>query len=750
MSNPIPTDSTGLGLVPAAPLPNAVRPPARPRFAGRAASPFYLRYLDTQVKSIRLHGGDDAAVNQFLDMEERKPLTALPPVNVNATPDEVARATLLPSHLQGVSMALLQGATFGWGDETIIPLLHALSGQGARESTEEFRKEYAAWASLHGKENFVAQLAGGALTAGIGAGAAAGGGILRGAATAASFGAVAGAGSTDGELGDRAWGALTGAGLGAAGGLVLGGAGRFVAAPVARALARTTLGGATISAVERTTRFVTRRELVSVTPQARAREELVQRLIADGITTPEQLAARVATLQAQGILPTVLTVGGDATADLAGAAYKMRSPKTTASLEKLKQLRGQQPDRIIAAFLQHAVQPQRLGLANIYDVEDMLHKTAISAAQPHYDEAFEKVVQLTPRLSRLLRHPALRAAYQRGARDVRDEALAGTGHGLPVPGLARGKAFQQARAMGMSPERAREFARLAGEAPPPTELPVRGIDGMKRELDAIIEEKLLAKNPNLSPSALQRLKAKKGRTLFAMRDEIIAEARTQVPAYDRALTTYEGPESARESVQLGAKMWRMTPQAITRHMTELSLANRDFARIGYAREAYTRMISAKPASAARRMGGRLFGEPSARDAQVRAMFYGAVGPAERFSRLVAGQALVSDRTGQVVRLARNITTQPFKELSEGSLPSVRGTPAVAAASALRTTAQSALRMSQQEADELTHLFMKGATDPADLTVLMHDLFYTYRGVAARPLIKRVSARLLGQQVGLAQ
>lgn len=129
--------------------------------------------------------------------------------------------------LTGMAESVLQGATFGFGEE----VLGALGGPGI---TEKLRARQAEFEEVSPTLAFASEMAGGLPIAAIGAGAAQKGGSLlaRGAkavGTGAALGGAYGAGKAEGGIGERLQAAATPAMLGA---------GLGVVAPVAGVAAR--------------------------------------------------------------------------------------------------------------------------------------------------------------------------------------------------------------------------------------------------------------------------------------------------------------------------------------------------------------------------------------------------------------------------------------------------------------------------------------------------------------------------------
>lgn len=711
------TSATTIAPTPVAAAP---RPP-------RAVSPFYWRYLNDQASAIRSQGGNDDDVAQFIDAERDAPMSRLPAFD-NDPPD-------MPNNLRGVSMALVQGATFGWGDEAVGSLLGVATGVGAREGIEQYRREYEAWGKEHGGARIIGELAGGVATGtAFGMGTTA----LRTIGIGAGAGATAGAGYADGTISDRMRGALLGATLGAATAGAVVGIGAVVR-PIARPIAE---------------RVVPKpvRELVGATPEARARELLAHTLASEGLT-PAEVTKRLVQLQSQGVPATILEIGGDATLRLAADAARTRSPLKTQLLESLLGRQSEQGERLLAGLLGRAVRRSRFGSANAYEVEDALRTAALRESAPHYRDAYQQVVQLTPRLQHLLKHPKIRAAWEIGAKLARDEdeAIAGAAaQGLDDIGITPGltvhslpKELDMLETLitrGVPPDKAAETAARLGAASL-TELPVRGLDFMKRGLDIVIERGL----------ERGRIDKQGAKALARLRDEIIREARKQVGAYDTALTTYAGYTGSKNAVTAGREFLRRSPGEVKRELARLSPAERDFYRIGAVQSLYEKVFAGGTGPrnvAARYFGGRLFGGRSIEAERIRALFPDAPAAAEAFLRQVAGEARISYTTGRVVRMPRAGIAERAEQATEGNVLPVRGTALVTALSAARgAVVRARSQLSEEVSDELTHLFGKGLNSPTELRALVDDLFGTYAKLEARSQVKPRVIATLGQRAG---
>ena len=707
--------------------------------APKRVSPFYMRYLEDQAASIRARGGDDTAVNHFLDLEDGKPFSG----QVSGPTVDELLGDATPSYLRGVSMALVQGATFGFGDEAVGSLLGLATGVGARRGIDEYRREYADWAKEHHGAALAAEIAGGIVVPGANLMRAAkgiGGMAKVGLVTGGAYGA----GNAEGGVSDRVMGALTGAAVGGVSGGALGALGSWVVAPAVEKLASTEVGKAIVKPIERAVSRTTGRETLALTPEPRARQRLAEALQAENIDF-NALEQRLVDLHRSGVSASVLDAGGDELLALASGVLKDRSPLTTRVIEELQARQAGQSERLPAALLASATKRQRFGVANAHEVADALHVEGLATSKPHYEAAHEQVVALTPRMQKLLNHPDIRKAYNAGAETASIEDLAGSGHGLALSALPDNAVTLQS-IMAANPKMdeatARKVLKASGAAEL-TELPVRGIDYLARGLRLVI-------NSRYKEGTLDAQGAK---ALMSLRDELVTEAMRQSPAFAKARAAYSGPVQSRDAIESGLGMLRMAPHDIAKAMRKLAPADRDFARLGYTQAVYEALAKSGSDNVAKSFfGGSLFGKPSFRLDQVRALFPDAPEAAEAFARTLAGETRASHTFGRAVSAPGATSVEKLEQQAIGALPSGAGPRGIAVSAARGALQRFRAGVSKDEADELTHLFSKGLSRspddtgvlPRELRVLLDDLRYSYGGVAAKKVARGAVARAAAQ------
>lgn len=201
------------------------------------------------------------------------------------TPEEIAQERV--RNYKGIGRAMLQGITFGFGDEIEAGLRSAVSPAKYRETLDQIQQDQAAFKQKHPVLGTTAELGGGFASAipGVGGVVAKAPGLLRkGAALAkvgAIYGGVAGAGTSAPGLENRLKGAAYGAGIGAVatpllagGGKLIGGAGKLVA----HGFGKTTVAGRQEHALEQLAKIF---EDAGLTPDDVAQQVAARRAAGD-------------------------------------------------------------------------------------------------------------------------------------------------------------------------------------------------------------------------------------------------------------------------------------------------------------------------------------------------------------------------------------------------------------------------------------------------------------------------------------
>jgi hypothetical protein len=719
----------------------------------RSLSPFYRRYLKEQLAAI---GPDDGAKRQFLSAEFRRPMSApvIDPIEISE-PD-------VPDNMRGLSMAVVQGATFGFGDEAVGAMLGLMTAEGdfferASKGIKDYREEYAAWRDQNKGLALGAEIVGGLATGGAGA---AGKGALNLMARGAGFGALGGAGAVDNTelswdmVGDRFKGALTGAGLGAATGGLLSVGGRF-AAPVAATVAERATSTRAFGTVARafgpkvvtdangvarvTPGMPLLNRLESLTPEGRGRELVTNFMRDEGIT----FATALRTAQsywARGQRPTLVDVLGPKFQEFAGDVVSEFAPGARKLVQQLQQRQVAQGEDLVGQLLMRSMtKNQRWGLANIFGTEEKLHTLGLKAARPHYEAAHEQTVKVTDEMKKLLRDPDFREAWNRAAKIANDEVDEGIAKGLKVPTLNDKVEGVSAKFIRENfPEQAEAMLKQAAIPDIPDELPVRGIDYMKRALQEPVLSRYAKRE--MTTSSRQLLDNELA-VLESKYQRIVTEATTQVPEFGIALSKYGGAMRAKDAVAKGHELFskRTSWKEIERRMKSMSASERNFFRIGATRAVYERVLATKDLQrdVARdifggamllfddtgKQVGRLNGDAR----RVLALFGGNEAAAKDFLRRIAGEARMSQTVSRAVRLPKQVSTQKLTEADVGQMANIRGGMGTTVASVGRQVVQrERLQLSADENRVLTNLISKGLDDPDDLRVLMETLDYDMR------------------------
>ena len=682
------------------------------------------QYLRRQSMNILAGGGSEEDVARFLEIEGHRM-----PARAPAAPPQ-QQDVETPSFVRGFSMRALQGITFGFGDEAMGAMLGVLTGDGARGGIETYRKEMDAWSAQHRKAGIVAEIGGALLTGGaVARGATALFGkavastaptLAQRAAAAAGQGAVAGgfsgAGHAEGGFSERTKHALFGATLGAglAGTVVP--AARLVGTvsrPIVRSLTRGAQG--------------LQRALPGVgTPEMQARELLARALKQDGIDV-NTAVKRLDDFTRTGTNPSIADLGGDATLQLARDAMAQRTPAKQQLVESLLGRQGEQADRLSVGLFRRIFRSNRLGMRNAYEAEETLAAARSQAATPLYQQAFQETVPVSPRMRQLLMHPKFAAAYRIGRSIAADEDLAGVGHGLAVPPipLAKGMPLRVAETL---------F---------PTELPVRGLDYMKRGLDVVIKRSAEGAKPTLDRQA--------ARTLRNMLGEVLEEVDGKVPAYAQARTVFRGFSEAKDAVTVGRDVLSKAPEVIRREVAALRPSERDFYRMGAAQSLYERVTrtTSETADVARQFfGGRLFGGKSIQGERIRALFPDAPEVADDLMRLVAAETRISHTTARAVRGPQAAGVEQIENVTEGAIPTVRASMGVMLANIARTgLVKARTGFANDVSDDLALLFSKGLQDPDELRALLFSLEHVQGKLAQRAGVGSRAAAAIGEMVG---
>lgn len=621
----------------------------------------YQKHLWSMAQRIKARGGSPADFADYVRHAEDRPglrVAVEPP-----TEDPVE----IPGIGRGLVMNVVQGATFGFGDEALGSIWGlANSGETAQSGRDLYRQQLAAFRQQHGNLANVAQFAGGFLVplgaAGVGFKTAVRG--LSKAATVlvgAGAGAVAGAGEATGGLSDRAKAALVGAGFGAA----IGGVG----APLVAGLAR---GAGSIASKVVSwlgPRFSSMAEHLPGAPARAARTMLAEALERDGLSG-RQAATRIAHRASKGLPTTVADVGQTNVMDLAQTAARMRGPQQQQFAQAIAERASTQNQDL----LEEVGRASRLGLQNVYDLAPQMEAHYRRMADPLYREAFQQEVRLTPNIRKMLQEPDWRAAYERGRNVAMQEDGSGLTRGLPVP--------------------------LLGEELPEA-LPVRALDYLKRGINAMEER--------LGAEARPPLDRQTATAMRARLSTVLGEIDDQVPVYGQARAVAEKFFDNRDALEAGSTGFlTKPPRLIAQEMAASSSPT--MYRIGALQAVADALSGSGPGAGnfKRMLMGTSLYSPHGKAMldRIRLLVKEPQAAQELIDR-IAGEAAVT-RTGQKLgRIGGAAPDQAARQLvpPTGVVGALRERVGIRKAPTARA---------QAVADELTRLFAKGIDDPHEL------------------------------------
>lgn len=370
----------------------------------------------------------------------------------------------------------------------------------------------------------------GAIGAGLGAGF---GGAVGLATPILSRAGATGAGAlVGGGVGYAAEGDALGAGVGAAGGA---GAGR--------------LGGRLAG------RLVQR---IGPSPAGeRAAVKVARSLGREGVT-PEQLSRVASEAPETSLLEVSGRVGNESPVQrLARGAQSFPSRGSRDMSTFLRRQSDEAPARI----REELQRKSGLTFENVHETLDDVAARQQRAARELYDEAYTHSVTVTDNIADALSDEAFRDAYARGQRIARLD-------GVDLPDLPD---FARLREMGGN-------VSMVTNLP---EIPVQGVDYMKRGLDDLIESRTRA-------GSIGRTE---GRALRNRLRSVLAEVDEQVPVFGEARRNWAGEQSMQDmmtaamqggDVQVGRETVRLraflqeSPEKLGRALEQMTPSERDF------------------------------------------------------------------------------------------------------------------------------------------------------------------------------
>lgn len=484
---------------------------------------------------------------------------------------------------RGLSMAALQGVTFGFGDEAVGSILGLATGIGAQAGRDTYRAELGSFQEDNPKAAFGAEVAGGLLLGGTGAARTTGraiarqGALSKVASTALLGGAVGGIyaiGSGEGSLEDRSAAIPRGVG----GGMLLTPLIGIPAAGIASTVVQP-VGRVAVNWVQRLNG-----RKASTTASRASRETWAEAIVRDQGSIDE--AIRFVEKEARGGAPIVAADLGENAGQLTQAASALRGPGRQRLVENLKTRQGDQGDRILSSLFRS----MKSGVENAYDAADDLMANRKALADPEFTQAFTETVQVTPEMQRLLNNPVVRQAYEAGRLRAAGDDLATPNSGaLPIPPLPEGAVAT---------------------------LPVRALHLIKLGI------RDLATSAEGSGATLRQGAA---RSYYTVANQIRNEVAAQSSSYRKAISIYADETDAVEALQRGkggkqmvdgvevtsARFTNKPPEIITRELRAMSAnpTQQELYRLGALQDVAELIaeIRGSTPDVAGRLGGRRYG-----------------------------------------------------------------------------------------------------------------------------------------------
>lgn len=344
-----------------------------------------------------------------------------------------------------------------------------------------------------------------------------------------TIGVVSGLLGTEGDSGDR----LLGAGLGTAGGALLGAAAQPGAELLGFGARKGVEGGRAIYET------LKNQAAAKSNPSAQA-----DKLITQAIMRDSALGNPLSPLPGQGMV----NMGGENLTTLGRLATVAPGPSRARAAEFFGEQAAGAPDRAADAL-------KGLSDKGYYGTLEALDKGREAAAAPLYKAAREKGASgvWNEHLNELIARPSLGKAWQNAKRIAAD----------------RGDALPEIFTMDAS-------GNITGVKQVPD---LKAWDYIKRGLDDVIDS-----NKNQTTG---KITTDSGRSVVALKRELLEELDAMVPEYKLARDAYSGPSHSIEMVDKGRDYWRAKgdPADSIREFSNLSPADKDYVRIGMVRDA---------------------------------------------------------------------------------------------------------------------------------------------------------------------
>ena len=480
--------------------------------------------------------------------------------------------------------ALGQGLLLGFGDEAEAGVRSLLSDETYDDALKDVRGELKGFKKENPGTALAAELGGGLVTGGglglLGAGTRLGKSILQrtgvtglGAATGATEGAIAGAGTTDGDLGDRAFGSLVGGTLGGTLGATV---------PAAVSIGKDVIGKATLpfrgtQAIE----DAAGRKVVQAIEKSGKSVEDVQKGLDEGIVANQMIADVGTGTQRLGRGSAAVSGEGQ---DIAAKALD----------ERQLALGDEIADDINKVF--------GVNQSSADVIDDIVDRQKINAADDYKKAFFE-----TPDEVPFMRDPDGSGLTTRDLPPMERSA-----------GVDEFKDFFKLPIFKQAYNKAKTLASLQGEKLPTLKnllkdektsdvITVKQLHYIKMGLDEFID---VGKRQGSLGKQTQRELLQKRQSFIDQVDDV------SNGFYKKANAKFAGDMRLREAVELGGDFTKSTPDQIERIIKKLSPSEKQGYLVGVADSIRNQADSAKDMA---NVADRLFGTPKKRK-QLEALF----------------------------------------------------------------------------------------------------------------------------------
>lgn len=480
--------------------------------------------------------------------------------------------------LQGGLNTFARGASFGFADE-LAGAVSELTGGDYESAREDWNARQERFAEENPATAFGLELAGGIATAAPLGAAASGTKAAQAASRLPTWARLAGAGGASGavygagtaEPGERVEGALVGGALGAATGVVLPPAARLAGRGLKRAG----------RAVGRGVKAVT--EAGSASPN-RAGKKIAQAISRDQLT-PEQVQANMRKLGPQGML---VDAGEENLRGLGEAATSIPGRAKNVGRSALDNRAKGAQERIVKAIT------KTLGVDDVdFDKATLsLHDNMRQIAKNEgYDEILNAgIVRMDDELKKMAEGSTMKRALAQAYSILDDDIALGradaklrefftftnpkTGQTMEVPAL-----IAQFSDDTLKPSGAKFDPANYSKVSEPT---LRVWDYVKRGLDSVISDGTDPVTGKLSSQAERAA---------AFKRSLIKKLDDASPDYARVRGLYADEKSAESALNMGRKFMRDDAEVTARRLADMSEAEKNFFRLGAARELHDKVKS---------------------------------------------------------------------------------------------------------------------------------------------------------------